>query len=238
MCFLEPSPKTHLEVSMDISSIDYISFRRVIERGTAEIIEEGEDFLFLYDSVSETYMLACDDAEAGKALLDKYEDRGYELIETTCKEAAEYACDRFGFDNCLECWQFAYLGEAPEPEQRLRMRTAELSDLPALTKVYDQISEDEMARDIRLGNVLLAYEGDKLAGFIGEHLEGSIGMLYVFPEFRRKGYAAALENAEFAKMIRQGFIPFGQVITGNTASYNLQKKRGLTEAGKLVYWCW
>ena len=223
---------------MDISSIDYISFRRVIERGTAEIIEEGKDFLFLYDTVSETYMLACDDAEAGKVLLDKYADRRYELIETTSKEAAEYACDRFGFKNCLECWQFAYLGEAPEMDPRIRIRTADLDDLPVIMKEYHEISDDEMARNIRRGAVMMAYEGDRLVGFMGEHLEGSLGMLFVYPEFRRKGYAAALENAGFARTIEQGYIPFGQVITGNTASYNLQKKQGLTEADKLVYWCW
>lgn len=223
---------------MDISGIDYLGFSRVIDRGSAEIIEETDDMLFLYDEVSGTYMLACDDAEKAVSILEKYEDRGYGLIMTTCKEAAEYAQKKYGFDNCLECYQYAYLGEMPEEDPRLTIRQAELDDLPVIMQSYDQISDEEMARDIERGGVLMAYEGDELVGFIGEHLEGSQGMLYVYPEHRRKGYAAALENAVFARSLKQGLIPFGQVIAGNTASMELQKKNGLTMADKLIYWAW
>ena len=42
----------------------------------------------------------------------------------------------------------------------------------------------------------------------------------------------------FAKAIRKGEIPFGQVVDGNTASMELQKKNGLTEADRMIYWTW
>ena len=37
-------------------------------------------------------------------------------------------------------------------------------------------------------------ENGGLAGFIGIHTEGSIGLLFVLPEQRRKGYAEELES--------------------------------------------
>ena len=40
---------------MDISSLDYVNFKRIFERGTAEVIEEDDDLLFFFDKTSETY---------------------------------------------------------------------------------------------------------------------------------------------------------------------------------------
>ena len=223
---------------MDISGIDYVGLRRVIERGTAEIIEENDDCMFLHDEVSGAYMLACDDDDMAMAVLDKYKDRKYDLLTTTNKKAAEYACASYGLQNIMECYQYAYLGDMPEQDPRISIRNAEMDDLPVIMEVYDQVSDEEMAKDIRRGAVIMAYSGDHLVGFIGEHLEGSQGMLYVYPEYRRKGYAAALENACFARTISKGWIPFGQVETNNTASVRLQEKRGLARADRLIYWAW
>lgn len=47
-------------------------------------------------------------------------------------------------------------------------------------------------------------------------------MLYIFPEFRRKGFATVLEKIYIAKTIEKGFIPFGQVEKDNKESLELQ----------------
>ena len=39
---------------MDISSLDYVNFRRIFERGTAEVIEEDDELLYSFDTISET----------------------------------------------------------------------------------------------------------------------------------------------------------------------------------------
>lgn len=224
---------------MDLTGkVEYIGFKRIIDRGTADIIEETDDLLFMQDTVSKVYMLACDDGDLAAAVLDRHSDRGYGLLETTCREAVDHMREKYGFDNVEPCHQFAYLGEPPEEDPRVTLRTAEMDDLPTIMEVYREISEEEMSEDIKRGAVFLAYDGDDLVGIIGEHLEGSQGMLYIYPEHRRKGYAQALENAMFARAIRKGEIPFGQVVDGNTASMELQKKNGLTQAEKMIYWTW
>ena len=224
---------------MDLTGkVDYIGFKRIIDRGTADIIEETDDLLFMQDTESKAYMLVCDDSALALAALDRHRDRGYDLLETTCKEAADYMCEKYGFDAIEPCHQFAYLGEIPEEDPRVTLRTAGMDDLPTIMEVYHEISDDEMAVNIRRGAVFMAYDVDDLVGIIGEHTEGSQGMLYIYPEHRRKGYAQALEHAMFAKAIRKGEIPFGQVVDGNTASMELQKKNGLTEADRMIYWTW
>lgn len=76
----------------------------------------------------------------------------------------------------------------------LQFVTADNSDLPLLIRYYKQISEDELEEVVNRGSVILGYNQGELIGFIGEHLEGSMEILYVFPEQRGKGYATALQN--------------------------------------------
>lgn len=78
--------------------------------------------------------------------------------------------------------------------------------------------------------------GLTLAGFIGEHEEGSMGMLEVFSEFRRQGIAEALESFCINRMLREGRIPFCQIIKGNEASVRLQEKLGLRISGESIWW--
>jgi predicted GNAT family acetyltransferase len=65
-----------------------------------------------------------------------------------------------------------------------------------------------------------------------------MGLLYVFPEFRHRGYGVALQKHLIAKTMGEGYIPFGQVEKGNHASINLQKKIGMTGSDNLIIWMW
>ena len=56
---------------MDITGIEYLGLDRVLKRGTAEIIEEHEKALFIHDSVSDAYLLACTDPTLGAEILEK-----------------------------------------------------------------------------------------------------------------------------------------------------------------------
>ena len=84
----------------------------------------------------------------------------------------------------------------------------------------------------------MAADKGRTVGFIGEHLEGSMGLLFIFPEFRHRGYAMALEKRYMAKMMGEGRIPFGQVEKKNQASLALQKKIGVTRSRRLSCWMW
>ena len=224
---------------MDLSGIEYLGFHRIMDRGTAEVIEKTDDVLFLHDPVSEVNFLAGATDEAAIEALDRHADREFILITTPNKGAAEYARDKMGYKEFLECYQYAYTGEMPEPDPRLTLRTAEMDDLKSITDVYDLLSAEEIAKIIQRGCAIMAYdEEDRLVGFIGEHLEGSLGMLFVFPEHRRKGYAEALENIAFRWTMERGLVPFGQVVSDNYPSLELQKKMGLAIADKPVYWTW
>ena len=223
---------------MNINTIDYIGFERILKRGTGKVIEESERALFLYDAVSEVYFLACEDYETGIDILDRYVNDDCKALMVTSTEIAEEAIKRFGFEGPMDCYQFVYCDEQVDEGKIITTRTATLEDLPMLLANYDLVGPEELRKVVESGNVMLGYDEEELIGFIGEHLEGSIGMLYIFPEQRRKGYASALEKKLIQRTIDKGFIPFGHVVHDNAASIELQKKLGMKQADIIVSWLW
>lgn len=223
---------------IDLTDIDYLGVERILKRGTGEIIESYENALLVRDKVSEAYFLLCEDEKFGISLLDQYIHQNCNLLMVSNLNLGKIAFEKYGFSEKLECFQVAYYGELPVIDSDILVKVADKQDLPLLIKTYDLISPEEMTEVVERGNLLLGYYKDQLVGFVGEHLEGSMGLLYIFPEFRRKGFATVLEKIYIAKTIEKGFIPFGQVEKNNQESLNLQKKIGMTQSEKLICWMW
>ena len=223
---------------MDIQGIDYLGLERVLKRGSGEIIAEQDDALFIRDSVSGACLLACEDTAAGLRLLDRHIGQGCDLLMVSNAALGREAYSRYGFSEKLECYQVAYYGKKPLADGRISVRTAEERDLPMLIENYRLISPEELGRVVARRRILLGYSQDRLIGFIGEHLEGSMGILYVFPEFRHQGFGAALQSRLIAKTMEEGYTPFGQVEKDNHASLSLQKKLGMTQSENLIVWMW
>ena len=222
---------------MDTTDIKLLGIDRIIRRGTAETVESGEGLLFVRDTVSGAYMLACDDVSRSLSVLERHiED--ITLLMTSNDDVGRTAFEKYGFTEKLECYQYAYLGEKPGKASMLTISTATASDLDMLKENYGLISPEEMEKNVMRGNVHIGYFEGRPAGFIGEHLEGSMGILYVFPEYRRMGFGTELENYLIRITAEKGFIPFGQVEKDNTPSIELQKKIGMTVSDGLIVWMW
>ena len=165
----------------DISGIDLLGFDRILRRGTGKVLEESENVLFLYDTVSKAYFLSCEDIAAGISILDRYAGEDLRLLSVTDIDLGRAVFQRYGFCDKLECYQAAWYGKAPEPAPELSVRTAGREDLPLLIKTYDLISPEEMEQVVERGCLLFGYHREQPVGFIGEHLEGSMGLLYGRP---------------------------------------------------------
>ena len=223
---------------MDISRIENLGIDRVLKRGTGEILAEEKGVLLIRDAVSGAYMLACEDHAAGLAMLDRRIGPDCGLLMVSDYSLGMEAFRRYGFSGKLECYQVAYYGDRPPVCTGISVRTADERDLPMLTENYELISAEELETAVRRQSILLGYDQGRLIGFIGEHLEGSMGILYVFPEYRRRGYGAALQAHLIARTMEKGYIPFGQVEKDNQASLCLQKKLGMTQSERLIVWMW
>lgn len=89
------------------------------------------------------------------------------------------------------------------------------------------ISLDYIRERINVGTAYGIMDNDVLAGWVMTHEEGTMGVLTVLPEFRRKGYAQKL-NAALVKNLRaQGKPCLVHIIKGNIPSLTLSKKNGM-----------
>ena len=223
---------------MDLTNIDYLGLERVLRRGTGEIVEQSERLLFIRDSVSRAYMLACEDAAEGADVLARRLDGKADLLMVSDLSLGREALRRYGFASGIECYQAAWYGGIPDTGSTLRIRRAEEADLEMLVRSYDHVSPEELTLIVKRRKLLLGYESGELVGFVGEHLEGSMGLLHMFPPFRRRGFGEALEKIMIAETVREGYVPFGQITKDNEASLRLQRKLGLTVSDKLICWMW
>lgn len=156
--------------------------------------------------------------------------------------AAALATARFlGCPLTTACTQAVYWAAQPPHIQAPGVRFATLGPewLQTVCTWYDLVPREDVAARLAAGTVTGAFlsSGKKrqLAGFIGEHAEGSMGMLEVLPQFRRMGIGAALEAHAIAGLLRHGRVPFCHIFAGNRASLALQKKLGLA-LRRDMYW--
>ncbi|WP_051594054.1 GNAT family N-acetyltransferase [Butyrivibrio sp. AE3003] len=224
---------------MDLTTIENLNIDRVIKRGTAQIIERADDAILLKDTMSKALMLACDDVAKGIEILERNNGEAKPLIMISNAELGHMVAEKFAYENVMECYQLAYLSkEPPKADDVLEYKTATMEDFPLISREYGLVSEEELKELIERGNIVMGYENSSPVGFIGEHMEGSVGLLQVLQEHRRKGYGTVLEIEMIRRTLEKGYIPFGQVVVGNTASLELQKKLGLTKSEGTIFWMW
>ena len=210
---------------------------KVLRRGTAEILERDDDGIFLFDTVSEAYMISSTDSGKAAQWILRHSDRNYKLLVASGDSIADFIKEKLSFQNVLKCYQLIFSGEKPKlPKTSLETRHAAEEDLDFILAHYDILSREELTKIITLRKLVMGLLNGKPVGFVGEHLEGSLGILYILPEYRKQGFAAYLEKYQMNEMLRDGYIPFGQVEVGNEKSLNLQKKLGFKECSGFVYW--
>ena len=224
-------------MNLETNPVLYAGLIQIHKRGTAEILEETENGIFLLDTISNGVMLAVENVETGKEWLRKHSDLHSTLFSVFDRELVDFIRAEYGLTEVLDCYQALYpLNTPPVCEKKLQIRCATQQELPIVLAHYDKLNETELQQVITRGNLFLAFRNGKAVGFVGEHLEGSMGLLEVFPDCRRQGYGAELESFMISRMLDRGLLPYCQVEADNEKSLALQRKLGMTVSREKVYW--
>ena len=138
----------------------------------------------------------------------------------------------------MPCYQAAYPSDERKEEKEIPEITIKPLTMEQLRFVCDHYDDDEdyIKSRIEYGMLGAFDENGNCAGFIGFHGEGSMGLLTVLPEYRRKGIGIALEAKNLNRRLSEGRIPFGHVVVGNEKSTGLQNKIGMEFSEKIVTW--
>ena len=206
-----------------------------MRRGSAEVLAEKADGALLYDRRSGLPFLCADSAATARALLDSLPETPVLVSDFTELDGEISA--RFGLYGSQRCRNVVYLKREPLAVRTdVELKPLKVAEAELVSRHYHIHSLEEIRLAIREGRLLGGYSGGVLAGFIGWHEDGSMGMLHVFEEHRRKGYAFAMEALLVNRTLDEGRLPFGQVILGNEVSMALQMKLGFTKCDRPVSW--
>lgn len=228
----------------------HIDMIELINRGRARIVYRDADELLLRDMISGIYFHTrmADVPTEWNLPQELGKDERIECIAIHQREMVPFMEKYFHLKTDMECMQGAYTRKEKLPvrglygpdgrgENGFSIRVLSEKFIPFVTEHYSEIGTEEYVTDrIRHGAVYGAFYDEKIVGFIADHEEGSIGMLYVLPEYRKRHVAMALETYCMNLAIERGEIPYGQIVLGNEPSISLQEKMGICFAKETIVW--
>lgn len=216
----------------------YEEMIQTLLRGQADGVEADGRGVLVHHRRADLYMLA---ARSEERLLELTEGIPLGATDVLLHGAwalplVERVRRHFHHRNALELVPYAYYGELPEEEPGIDIRTLDERALNFVYANYGHASRDYLRKRLVDGVMLGAYVDGELAAFIGEHVEGSMGLLHVMPDYRRHHLGYALERAAIRRTMLAGHVPFDQVFPDNEASHALQRRLGMTRAQGALYW--
>ena len=229
-----PNPKIYLEKDFAYHA-DMLD--ALLEEGT-EVFYSEEDGVMLRIGKRGPYAISAKTADAMKKMAKLIPGERYMAVVRPFKFLPEFYEIKGIPEEAMPCYQAAFSGNEPVPESEvpgIEIKPLSEENLSFVCKNYDD-DEDYMKSRIEYGMLGAFDESGKCAGFIGFHGEGSMGLLTVLPEYRRRGIGIALEARNLNRRLSEGRIPFGHVVVGNEKSTGLQKKIGMEFSDKIVTW--
>ncbi|MFL0246059.1 GNAT family N-acetyltransferase [Candidatus Clostridium stratigraminis] len=213
----------------------HIGMLEPIRRGTVDILYAETDGVLIKEQKSKAYMISVNNFEKGRELINCIEKCN--LILAHQNFMVNYILNKFGLTKKLECIQAVYMDKYKlNVKEELEIRQLEQDQREVILEHYDKLSNNEIDEILKNGNLFGGYWNEILIGFIGNHLEGSMGLLEVFPTYRRLGYGTLLESYLVNQMLDKDLIPFAQIEIDNDKSKALHNKLGFTISQDSVYW--
>lgn len=130
----------------------------------------------------------------------------------------------YGFIHHLKTRQYTYEGTYLEVNPSLNIQDVTIDDLAYLKEHYIRIGEDDdyLINAITRGMLKAVDVDGSIMGFIGEHPEHTMGLLYVEEKYRNRGIGRNLEYALINRFIKLNKKAIDHVVISNQKSNNLQ----------------
>lgn len=222
---------------LDADAVFHMDMIEAIRRGTGDILDITADGVLLRETGSGALMMTATAPDTAARFLSR--DEAAPLFVAHQPFYVAEAAARYGLHATMTCYQAAWTrGEAMSlPRTGLTYRMLEKTCLPRVAQLYSHdIGDDYLAGRIAAGELFGAFDGDALAGIIGLHEEGSMGMLEVDPAYRRRQVGTGLLAFLVNRLLEQESVPFSQFTEANEPSRRLHETLGFDISDKPLYW--
>lgn len=214
----------------------YADMRAAMNEGRAEIVYDSETALLLRETVCDVHFLAVQSAQDAEKLLRDLREK--DPVVVLHGKALFDVAEKLGYEVDPPCCQAMYAGSLLPIDGELTLRHPNEADFETVDANYHLINGAELHKDFAKPEFLGGYLDGKLVGFAGLHSEGSMGLLTVLPEYRRRGFAQQIYSTLVNNQLQKGRIPYAQIYTDNENSLNLQKKLGFALSSDVIAWSW
>lgn len=232
---LNSSPRQTALAYLQQDELLHMDMIEPIRRGHGDVLFAGKHGVLLLETNNHVYMLSADTPEMTELLLPMMEQP--DLIVVHHDYEQDLATKRFHFTQTCPCYQVVY----PKDETPIwgDVRPLGVEYLQQVLERYRMHTEpEEMRKHLQRGEIFGQFVEGNLAGFIGTHQEGAIGMLEVFPEYRRHGIGQNLIRYMARLWQGRGNVAFAQIVFDNQRSLKLQEKLGTKRSDTLLCWLW
>ncbi len=211
-----------------------IDMYHLLEHEGGQLLYEGVEGCVVREREGTTVMSDILDGQMLCRILRECGVTEPEQLAVKSRGVQEQVSAAFGLHSSMPCTQWSYWHTEPPALPDCDIRPLESCHAETAASHYGLLGDSKqyIARRIAAGRMWGVFEDGTLAGFIGTHSEGSMGMLEIFPEYRRKGYGLLLESFLIAWHLERGMTPYAHVVDGNVPSLRLQQKLGM-EVGSL-----
>ena len=193
-----------------------------------KIVLNTKDYFLIHLPEINHYYTDCDN-NSGKLeeLCNIIKQIDYKIVCTTNEKIAK----GIGSKRSNGFLQFVYKGEEiKESDSKLVLLKDE--DLNYVKETYPR--GDYINKLQKLKKIWGYYENNILIGYVMEHLNGSIGGLFIKPEFRNKGYGTMVLKEGYCKANK--WARFTQVAFDNKESIRVHEKLKCIKCDAIIYY--
>jgi len=214
----------------------YADMIGLVTRGDM-IVDAGADGVLLR-TPGQTWMMASANEDCARRMLGLVDPSHCQCLVVHEEYAIGLVQELFDFTRHTPCIASAYLGDTLPQSARTDLHVMPLGVewTDTIAANYTMDGPAYIRARIEAHEVWGGFMGGNLVGFIGLHEEGSMGMLDVFENYRRRGVAEYLMIDLANRMLADGRTPHDHIIVGNIASESLQRKLGFSISTRRLCW--
>ena len=225
---------------MLLNEIDDIDFIEPMRLCTVDILYHEDDGIIMLEKESQSMMISMNDMNKLKTLFSVLHLENYDLYNVKQKEIVDLLMTDYHKKDYFACYQAVYpyqqLLDLAIP-QDVSIQQLTLTYLDDVNEIYHHMDDKDYLKErIEQKAMWGLFVDDELAGFIGMHREGSMGILEIKKAYQRHGYGYLLEGYLINELLKQKKVPYCQVIEGNEASLALQRKLHMKISSRYSYW--
>ena len=219
----------------------HIHMIELLARGIGEVVyEKGEDIV-LRETSRNIFMITAKDEESAKYIVERFV-KGYEECVVVQEFVGKVIAERLGIQRQITGEQYMYTDKENLPVVFKDIRPLTIEHLDYVCAHY-RLGDEAYTRQYVKGRIIAgdmfgAFVEERIVGFVGLHVEGSCGLLYVEDAYRGRKIGISLESFAINYVKNQGMTPYVQVECGNENSTKIQEKLKLYKADGCVYWYW